>query len=340
MRIATAQIQRQAISNILKQQSALYEQKSHLDSGKRINKPSDDPIGASQAILLRQQIASSEQFNSNVDMAQGNLEIEDSLLTSIINVFQRVRELNISSNNTSLNAENRSSIVSELKERLGEVLGLLNTKDANGDYIFSGYQIEKTPFTLNPNGSYQYNGDEGQRHLEISEGLKIPISDNGFDLFQNIKNGNGDYSIKDTAGTNTGTAVIGESIVTDPSAYVSDTYTLSFVTNSSGELAYQVIGASSGQVIPALPATVPNDAPQYNEGEEINFNGIQFSVSGTPNVGDDFEIAPSEGQSVLDTIQSLIKVLDTDVSSDAQKAAISKWSQSKLIRIRFSIKKH
>ncbi len=82
--------------------------------------------------------------------------------------------------------------------------------------------------------------------------------------------------------------------MTDKSAYVADNYTLTFVTNGAGKLAYQIVGASSGQVIPAPPATIPTDAPEYVIGEDISFNGLSINIKGTPQVGDTFQIAPSQ----------------------------------------------
>src|SRR5262249_14254841 len=114
--------------------------------------------------------------------------------------------------------------------------------------------------------------------------------------------------------------------VTDTSAYVRDTYTISFVTNSAGETAYQVVGATSGQVIPAPPATIPADAPAYVPDSNISFNGISMNFKGNPNVGDTFTVAPSQNQNVFDGLNDLVNILKTPIGNDP--VARAKFHQS------------
>jgi flagellar hook-associated protein 3 FlgL len=104
------------------------------------------------------------------------------------------------------------------------------------------------------------------------------------------------------------------------SDYISDTYTLSFVMNGS-QLSYQIIGAKSGQVVPAPPATTPADAPAYQSDSDITFSGINLHISGAPNAGDSFHIAPSQKQNVFDMMQNMINTLKKPINSPSDQAA-------------------
>lgn len=97
-------------------------------------------------------------------------------------MIQRIRELTVQAGNGSLSANDRRSISSELEERLGQLANIANTRDASGEYIFSGFQGSVKAFEQDASGSWIYQGDEGQRVLEIDDGVTVPISDNGKDI--------------------------------------------------------------------------------------------------------------------------------------------------------------
>src|SRR3546814_6611120 len=87
-----------------------------------------------------------------------------------------------------LRSEERKSIAAELTEREDELLSLMNTRNARGEYLFSGFQGKTQPFVRGAEGGYSYEGDEGQRKLQIASSLSIAISDNGKSVFENVTN--------------------------------------------------------------------------------------------------------------------------------------------------------
>lgn len=320
MRISTSQIHLSGIQSILEQQSKLTQEQLRIASGKRISKPSDDPIAASHIVSLNEQVGNSERFIENANIAETKLNLQENVLSNVTNVLQRLRELQIQAANDSIGSVGRQAVRDEMQERMDELLGLVNTQDSDGNFMFSGFQTKTKPFVKDASGQYQYNGDAGQRFVEVSEGLKIPITDSGFDLFENIPMGNGTFKVSDPGASNTGTGVIGFTSVYDTASWTPDDYTISFVTNSSGDLAYQVVGASSGQLIPALPAAVPADAPAYVDGQAIQFNGVEIEISGTPVAGDDYLVEPSPGKNLMNTVQDMINVLSQPNDTPTQVA--------------------
>lgn len=185
MRISTAQIHNGALNSILNQQSRLIETQNQLSTGKRINAPSDDPSGATSILELGQAVSSTEQLQRNADKARGRLSAEEVALNGVVNAMQRARELTVRGNNDSIGAEGRAGIASEVRELLGGVMSLANTRDANGEYLFAGFQTGNTPFSQS-GASFNYAGDQGQRHVQIGSTRQIAVGDSGYDVFMSI----------------------------------------------------------------------------------------------------------------------------------------------------------
>ncbi len=346
MRLSTSYINQLGLNNILDQQLHIARLQQQVASGRRILSASDDPSGAAQVLRLTEEINITNQYQRNSNFITSRLSLEESSLKNIEESLIRIKELAIQGNNSIVDANSRDAIATEIEERLNEILGLANTQDANREYLFSGYQTLTKPFVQNANGTFRYDGDQGQRLLQISSGRTIADSHAGTDVFTDIFNGNGTFQVNDTP-SNTGTGVISIGQVTDTNAYVEDTYTITFVTNANGNLAYNIFGAVSGQVIPSLPANSVTNAPDYVSNAAINFNGIETSIAETPVVGDTFTISPSTKQDVFSTVENLIAALGVDTGTAAGDAkrfnqvarAIQDIDQSfdNIIRIRTDI---
>lgn len=227
MRISTIQIFRNATRAILDQQAAISYTQAQIGSGRKILTPADDPAGAARIVELTKALSVNTQFQRNADSAEGRLEREEGTLTAVENILRRVSELAIQGNNDTQSPESRRDITTELRQRVDELIGLANTKDANGEYLFSGFQRNTQPFARSTGGGFSYAGDQGQRFLQISPSHQVADGDSGADVFQLIRNGNGTFTTLDNANNN-GTGIIDPGRVIDNGAYVRDTYTIHF----------------------------------------------------------------------------------------------------------------
>lgn len=308
MRISTAAILRNSQSFLMHSQYNVATAQQQVSSGKAYNRASDDPLSASKALNFKNAIDTLETYGQQIDVAENRLNLAETVITRVLDITQGLEQSVKQALSDTFSNENRIAIGKDLETQLSGLLGLANTKDEKGEYLFSGYQGTQVPYTKVGN-SIIYNGDQGQRLLQVGPSTYIPISDPGAQLFDYVKSGNGDFITTTGPTANTGSGVISIGSVTDRTAYTPETYTISFVTNASSNLAYQVFGSVSGQLIPALPGAVPADAPDYVSGADIMFNGITVDIQGEPNVGDDFQIIPSQNQSLFTTIQNIIDVL-------------------------------
>lgn len=311
MRISTPQIYQQAINNILNQQAQLTKTQLQLGSGQRLLTPADDPAAASQVLNIQQALSSTAQYQANSNAARARLELEETALTGVGDLLQHVRVLAVQANNATQNNETRAAIAIEVRARLDELLALANTTDANGEYLFAGFQGKTLPFSAAAGGTYAYSGDQGQRYLQIGPTRQVAVSDSGSAVFQAIRNGNGVFVTAHNAG-NTGSGIISPGSVNG--VFVPDTYTLSFTQALPNDpITYTVTGAISGVVASGT----------YASGANISFNGAQISVSGTPADGDSFTVSPSANQDMFTTLKNLAVALETPINSTAAQAKLN-----------------
>lgn len=315
MRISTSQMQQQGVNAILDQQSALSKTQLQLSTGKRIVTPADDPSGAAQALELNKSIAEVDQYKTNADTAQLRVKLEDSVLDQVGTTLQRIRELTVQASNDSQTPDDRKAIAAEVKQRLGELVQYANSQDGNGEYLFGGLKSRTKPFTT-AGTQVSYNGDQGQRSIQVGPDRQIPVTHSGFDIFMRISDGNGSF-VTSGASANTGSGSISSGNVTDPTATTDYPYTISFGTNANGDKYYMVTGAG-GPVVP--PSGLPADAPLYQSGSAIQFDGLEVSIKGEPDVTDTFTVSPSGNQSMFATVQNLTDALNA-VGSDSASIA-------------------
>ena len=310
MRVSTRQVQFTAINGILDRQSKLSKTQQQMATGKRVLTPADDPVAATRIHSLRESIDILEQYQSNADQVKNRLASEEGVIKGVVDTLQRVRELAVKGANGSLSQLDRRSIAKEVYTRLEALLGMANTMDANGEYIFAGNRGSTPPF-VESGGGVIYNGDDGQRRLQIGPDFYVANGDAGSDVFMRIKNGNKIFATEyDPA--NTGTATIDAGRVDDISLYTSHDYTISF--------------PAAGQVLvtdDTLGTPVAGFPQPFTPGDEILFDGVAVTVSGDPTVGvDTFTVKPSGSQDIFTTVKRLADALNlsSGVASDQVKA--------------------
>jgi len=191
-RISTSLAQQLGINAILLQQTQVNQTQQQISLGKRIVTPSDDPSGAARILDFNQSISRITQFQTNLNYAENRLELSDGTLQSVSNSLQRVRELAVQGFNATNTAEDRQSIAQEMFQRLDEIIALANTKDANGDYLYAGFKGQTQAVTGSAEtGVFSFQGDQGQRLIQIGENRTVSDNNSGAEIFFNLQNKNG-----------------------------------------------------------------------------------------------------------------------------------------------------
>ena len=338
MRISSGMIFDAGVSSINRQTASLLHVQQQVSAGRRILTPSDDPVAAARALEVKQANDIVTQLKQDQDSATYSLGLEEAQLTSAGDVLARVRELVVQGGNTNLSATARKGIATELRSRFDQLLGLANATDGAGQHIFSGYMGASTPFggsvdNILAGNEIVYQGDDGQRKLQVSPNRFIEVSDSGNDVFKRIRNGNGYFATGYAVG-NTGTGIVTSGAVTDPAVWnaaATKDVTINF-TVTAGVTTYDLVDTSSGISLltgAAGPAPLANQRAYQSgqpivlksQGAEAAFDlGASVSVSGAPASGDSFSMAPSTSQSVFVTLAKLIGALEAPNGTPAADA--------------------
>ena len=290
------QAYRQGVESMQAQQAKLQQTELQLSSGLKIMKPSDDPSGAVKVLDLNNSIGAIDQFSRNVSLAEASLGFEESVVANVNNNLQRIRELAVQGNNATNSPSDRVSIAEEIYQRLDEMLALANTRNASGEYIFGGFKVDAPPFVSN-GGTVSYQGDQGQRFLQVAQGSQVAVGNSGDSIFQRIRSGDGNVQVVSSP-ANTGTAVVGAFGLNG--SFVSDTYTVTFTQAvSTDPITYTVTDGGA--------ATVATGT--YNEGDSIAFAGAQFALTGLPAQGDEITVSPSQNRDVFTTAKAIADAL-------------------------------
>ena len=333
MRISTNQIYDNGVASLQRGQYSLNKLQNQLSSAKRVLTPEDDPVAAAQALIVTQSKDVNTQHADNQKTASGQLGLVDSQLNSLVELLQNVRVRVVQAGNTgTLGSANRESIATELESRLSEMVGIANSQNGAGDYLFSGYKGATSPFAIDPSTSdYAYYGDDGERLLQVSSSRQMAINVAGSDIFMDSRAGNGTFVTATgnnmSGGINKGSATIDAGSVLDQQKWA-----LAVNNPLAGqplEIRFSVLAGVTtyGIYDPVSNATsvpVPNT---YTPGMVISLKssagvdfGSQVVVSGQPQDGDRFTVKPSSSQSMFQTMQSLVGILRSPVGSASYTA--------------------
>jgi flagellar hook-associated protein 3 FlgL len=316
MRVTQNLEQTQFLAAIGSLESGINQTQNQMSSGLSFTTASQNPTAAGSVNNYNQALAQSQQYGTNATSAQTNLNTEDNALSQVQTQLQSLRDLALEANSGILTNSNLSAIATQAVQIQNSLLSLANTTNGNGEFIFGGFDAQTQPFTLSATGA-TYNGDQGQRQVQIAAGQTVADGDNGDTVFNQIKTGNGTFTVSAAAG-NSGSGVVGATTVSNPAAYDGGTYAISF--------------AAGGAYTVTEGATVVTTGT-YADGGTIAFNGVQVTLSGQPATGDTFSLAPSANQSLFTTVQNLVNALQTGVSTAGSSAALSNSINSSINNI-------
>jgi len=298
------------------QLTRLQNTQQQISTGERFSLPAEDPVAATQVLSLDSALAANAQYSRNGGLMRNRLGTTESALSGAGDVLQRVRELAVQSANATASAETRRLIAAEVRQHLDGILQIANSTDGEGEYLFSGYSVQTQPFGRDSAGNVVYNGDQGQRQIQIGPERFVGDTDPGAQVFQLIRNGNGTFTTSAGAG-NAGTGVVGARSVVDPLQYDGDVYSVVFTAAD----AYEVRDSSNALVT----------SGSFSAGATISFRGIQLMIEGAPATGDTFAVTPSQHQDVFTTIGNFLDALENADGSAAGRADFSNVANGVLL---------
>jgi flagellar hook-associated protein 3 FlgL len=301
MRISSQTLFENGVNNMLARQQEVSVTQAHISTGRRVLTPSDDPVAASQMLDVDEAKALNKQYAENAATVKSRLGLQENSLAAITRLIQDVRTLTVQAGDGALTARDLRSIAEDVNGRYQELIGLANSTDGSGEYLFAGYRTTTTPFAETSPGVVAYLGDEGRREVAVSDSRAIPVNDPGSDVLLRIKNGNGTF-VTAAAAANAGTGVVSPGSVVNAAALTGHNYTVSFSV-AAGVTRYSVLDTTAGTTVISTAAYVP--------GGPIAFDGLQLAIEGDPANGDTFGVRPSSNVSVFATLDALRTALQS-----------------------------
>jgi flagellar hook-associated protein 3 FlgL len=316
MRISTNTMFETATNQLGTLQSALARTQMQLSANTRLLTAADDPIASARALEVTQSQSMNNQFATNRTNAKASLSLVDKTLQDVTGQITDIQTLVVTAGNAAYSASDRAALATELEGRLSDLLGLANTADGTGGYLFGGYKSTTQPFSQTPTGA-QYLGDQGNRTLQVGSARRMAVTDNGSAIFEANLTGNGHFQTQ-AAAANTGSGIVSPGAITDTTKLTGHDYAVSFAV--AGTPAVTTYSVTDNSTSPA--STVVSGAP-YQPGATIGFDGLAIEVKGDPANGDSFTVTPSQKQSIFTTVTSLIATLRAPADGSSGKAALA-----------------
>lgn len=195
LRVTSNMMSSQMMLNLNRNAQKMNDTQLQMSTGRKINRPSDDPVGITYALRYRAELASNEQYQKNVDNAISWLDFNDTVLDQTGSVLQKVRELTVQA----ANGTNPQSALDSIKEELGQLkeqlIDIANSK-LNGKYVFNGQEYDKMPYdfpanadgTSNTSGAAAITTDTGNIQYMVGESVQLSINVTGNEVFGSGQN--------------------------------------------------------------------------------------------------------------------------------------------------------
>ncbi|MFQ3186839.1 flagellar hook-associated protein FlgL [Marinomonas primoryensis] len=330
MRVTNNLIYGQANKSMTQANEKILNIQEKISSQTNIIKPSDDPVGASQILMYGSKNQTLKQYDEAMKMATGHLEYQEVALDSLNDFLDSARTLFIQAQNdinTQVDIEAIAHEVSLITESMAD---LMNSKSADGSYIFAGTDSQSPAFMIGSDGRYQWAGNEGQKYAQISEDLKIPVTNSGKTLFQDVwtnrtfisKVVDGDVLLTDKVQNQADF----DSFMAkhyDPEDSRSNKYSLvtSYTDDSRSSLErandQPKAGAEGYNLFDGTPADyiITNhlgeevDSGSYKVGKPITFSGMSFILDGEPGASVDITLMKPHKDNVLNEINDSLATL-------------------------------
>ncbi len=181
MRVTNSMIAGRVTYNAQKSLSRFLALQTQMSSGKKINKPSDDPLGITRDLDYRNELANNKQYQGNINQANSWYLRNDEIINSFNEIVSSAKADAVNGADDSFNAEGRAAFATGLRSGIDKLLQLGNSQ-LEGRYVYSGFKTDQAAFQRQANG-VTYRGDNGVINYQIGSSAEVGVNMNGADLF-------------------------------------------------------------------------------------------------------------------------------------------------------------
>lgn len=185
MRISTS-MQYQSHLNYLQTANSKVDQASkRYNTGQLFQTAGENPAGMAAKMKYTSDIAAYEQYRTNAGIVADTLSQEETALGQIWDALSSIQTRLIQAVNGTLDDGSRAALAEDIKQTQAQIFDLMNTKNAEGEYIFSGAQSDQPTYTLTSDGQYICQADGSNKYVLVSPTIKVQTTDSGLNIFEN-----------------------------------------------------------------------------------------------------------------------------------------------------------
>ncbi len=209
MRISTFQQQTAILQDVLSLNQRQVEGWSQVATGQKITQPSQAPGDWTQLQGVRRQISQLDQYINSIDTLLAQLSREDVMLNSYTGYLQDIRSLILKANNGALAAVDLASMAGQVHQWQNAIIGLLNDRDAEGNYLFAGSETNTPPVTVNQTSTpgsdetgaegtgetFVFNTNNDTRQITVAFDITMSSTDNAESMCFTINDGGSGFNL-------------------------------------------------------------------------------------------------------------------------------------------------
>lgn len=181
MRITQSMMSSSMMTGLQTNYKRMDKQQEQMMTQRRLNRPSDDPVGVASALHYRSEISLTTQFSENVEDADSWMKMNDTVMTETTEIVQKLAELAVQGGTDTIPADARKNIAAEVEELYNQLVSLGNSQ-FKGKYIFNGERVNEQPYPADP-ANQTYSLDQGEVEYQIGAGIYVGVNTIGDNIF-------------------------------------------------------------------------------------------------------------------------------------------------------------
>ncbi|MEB2276623.1 flagellar hook-associated protein FlgL [Bacillus sp. ILBB4] len=194
MRVTQGMLAANSLKQISNSYNKLETLQNQLSTGKKITRPSDDPVVATKGMAYRSNLSEVNQYKRNLTEVQSWFDSSESGLEQVNSILQRTKELVVQGLNGTNESDDRQAIAREIEQLKLDYMQVGNTQVA-GNYIFNGVNVGAAPISENASGMIESNINLDPFSVEVSKGIQLRVNihpenifgQGAFDLMNNVQ---------------------------------------------------------------------------------------------------------------------------------------------------------
>lgn len=182
MRVTQGMLASNSLRNLTNSYMKMGKYQDQLATGKKITKPSDDPVVAMKGMFYRSNLSEVEQYKRNLSESYLWMENSEDGVNHVNEALARVRELVVQGANGTLSDTDKEAVGREIEQIKKDIMTVANTQ-INGRYIYNGTNTSQAPATLDENGKIQMSLNTNDYLVEVSRGVSLKANINPGNVF-------------------------------------------------------------------------------------------------------------------------------------------------------------